>query len=246
MARWIYGKHAVLERLNLPDPGLSSVVAAKGQKPQAIDEIIQAAARANIRVEWRDRGWLDERAGSKRHQGIVASAEQFRYAELSDILEGAPANALLLVLDGVEDPGNLGALIRSAECAGACGVVIPTDRAVQVTAVAEKASAGAAGRIPIANVTNMSRALEDAKKSGFWTYGLAAGSGECLYDVDFSGKVCLVLGGEGDGIRPLVSRNCDKLIGIPLLGKVGSLNVSVAAGIALFEVVRQRTDAKES
>ncbi|MES2202490.1 MAG: 23S rRNA (guanosine(2251)-2'-O)-methyltransferase RlmB [candidate division FCPU426 bacterium] len=240
MARWIYGRHAVLERLGLEKPGLTQVVLAKGQNAKEAEEIVKAASRSGVRVEWRERRWLEDRAGSNRHQGVVAAAEEFQYAELADILETAGTHATLVVLDGVEDPGNLGAILRSAECAGASGVLIPKDRAVQVTAVVEKASAGAAGRVKVASVTNINRVLEELKKSGYWIYGLSGEAKESLYSVKFEGKVCLVLGGEGGGIRPLVRQNCDLLVSIPMSGKVSSLNVSVAAGVSLFEIQRQR------
>ena len=143
------------------------------------------------------------------------------------------------VLDGILDPHNLGALIRSAACAGADGVVIPRDRACGVTAAAEKASAGAAGTLPVAQVTNIAQALEAMKKEGYWVYGLAGEVSHSLYDVKFSGNSVLVIGGEGDGIRPLVRKQCDVVMAIPQYGGVSSLNASVAGGIALFEMARK-------
>jgi 23S rRNA (guanosine2251-2'-O)-methyltransferase len=240
MPRWIYGKHAILERLQLERSGLSQVVLAKGQKPAESAALLRAAEAAQVRVEWRERKWLDERAGGGKHQGVIAAAEEFKYVELADLLEASQSDSLVMVLDGVEDPGNLGAVLRSAECAGALGLIIPKDRAAQVTPLAEKASAGAAGRVPVASVTNVSRALEDLKKAGYWIYGLAGEAKDSLFAQDFSGKVCLVCGAEGQGLRPLVARNCDALLKIPMQGQVASLNVSVAAALALFEVSRKR------
>jgi 23S rRNA (guanosine2251-2'-O)-methyltransferase len=204
------------------------------------DAVVKAAKEAKVRVQWHPRGWLNEKTGSDKHQGVAASTGQFKYAELIDLIESAKAGSTIMVLDGVEDPGNLGAILRSAECSGALGVVIPQDRAVQVTAAAEKASAGAALLVPVASVVNISRALEDLKKAGFWIYGLAGEAKESLFSQKFSGKVCMVMGGEGKGLRDLVAKNCDVLVKIPMPGKIESLNVSVAAGICLFEVLRQR------
>jgi 23S rRNA (guanosine2251-2'-O)-methyltransferase len=240
MSRWIYGKHPVLERLRLGATGIEFVVLAKGMKESDSDAVLKAAKAANIRVQWHPRGWLNEKLGSDKHQGVAASTGAFKYSELIDLIEAAGKDATIVALDGVEDPGNLGAILRGSECAGALGVLIPKDRAVQVTAFTEKASAGAALLIPVASVTNMSRALEDLKKAGFWIYGLAGEAKESLFEQRFEGKVCLVLGGEGSGLRPLVAKNCDKLVKIPMAGKVSSLNVSMAAGISLFEVARQR------
>jgi 23S rRNA (guanosine2251-2'-O)-methyltransferase len=240
MSRWIYGKHAVLERLRLTGNGLDFVALAKGMKESDSDAVVKAAKEAKVRIQWHPRGWLNEKTGSDKHQGVAASTGAFKYAELIDLIESAKDDSTVVVLDGVEDPGNLGAILRSAECAGALGVVIPQDRAVQVTAVTEKTSAGAASIVPVASVVNISRALEDLKKAGFWIYGLAGEAKESLHRVAFSGRVCIVMGGEGKGLRDLVARNCDVLIKIPMAGKVDSLNVSVAAGVTLFEILRQR------
>ncbi len=241
MSRWIYGKHTVLERLRLESPGISAVYLARGLKPKDADEIVRAAEKAGLRVEWHERSWLDERTDAK-HQGVAALSQDFKYADLGKILDLAKDSdqALVVVLDGIEDPHNLGAILRSCECAGVTGVIIPKDRAVQVTPVVEKVSAGAAALLPICSVTNLNRALEELKEAGFWVYGLAGEAGEDLYAQKFDGKLCLVFGAEGQGMRDLVARNCDKLIKIPMKGTLSSLNVSVAAGVALFEISRQR------
>jgi 23S rRNA (guanosine2251-2'-O)-methyltransferase len=170
--------------------------------------------------------------------------ESFSYANLVDILASwreSGESGLLLVLDGVQDPHNLGALIRSAACAGAHGVIIPTDRAAQVTPAVEKASAGAVETVPVAQVTNVARTLEELKEAGFWIYGADSGVAASVFDQDFKGNVALVIGSEGEGIRPLVKKRCDLLVKIPLRGGVSSLNASVSGGILLFEAVRQRS-----
>jgi 23S rRNA (guanosine2251-2'-O)-methyltransferase len=239
MSRWIYGKHAVIERLRLGG-GLDFVALAKGMKESDSNAVLKAAKEAGVRIQWHPRGWLNEKTGSDKHQGVAASTGAFKYRELIDLIEACGPESTVVALDGVEDPGNLGAILRSAECAGCAGVIIPQDRAVQVTAVTEKASAGAASIVPVISVVNISRALDDLKKAGFWIYGLAGEAKESLYAQKFTGKVCIVMGGEGKGLRELVGKNCDVLLKIPMAGKVESLNVSVAAGVTLFEVLRQR------
>jgi 23S rRNA (guanosine2251-2'-O)-methyltransferase len=162
---------------------------------------------------------------------------------MEDILKkwrGSGESGLVVVLDGVQDPRNLGALIRSAACAGAHGVIIPRDRAVGVTAIVEKASAGAVETVPIAQVANIAQTLEELKKDGFWIYGAEGTSAASLYEQDFRGNTAVVIGGEGEGIRPLVQKKCDYLVSIPIKGGVNSLNASVAGGVMLFEIVRQR------
>jgi 23S rRNA (guanosine2251-2'-O)-methyltransferase len=179
---------------------------------------------------------------SSHHQGVSLEVEPFRYKDLDDLLVSAEKSGnpgFLLVLDGILDPHNLGALIRSAACAGVDGVVIPKDRACGITAAAEKASAGAVETVPVVQVTNIAQTLETLKKNGYWVYGLEAVAKQSLYGEKFSGKVVLVIGGEGDGIRSLVRKQCDLLISIPQYGGVSSLNASVAGGIAMFEVARK-------
>jgi 23S rRNA (guanosine2251-2'-O)-methyltransferase len=183
-------------------------------------------------------GELTRLAGSPDHQGIVAEVDPYPYADPGSLV-GAD-DALVLALDGVQDPRNLGAICRSAEAAGASGVVIPTRRSAAITAAACKASAGAVEHLPVARVPNLERWLAGAKDDGAWVYGADAGAPGRYTDADLSGRVVLVLGGEGKGLRRLVSERCDLLVSIPLGGRVGSLNVSAAATILAFEVVRQR------
>jgi 23S rRNA (guanosine2251-2'-O)-methyltransferase len=206
-----------------------------------VEKIIKLAEDRGVAVHRRDKADLTRMCASSHHQGIALEVEAFRYAELDDLIASAAATGapgFLLVLDGILDPHNLGALIRSAACAGANGVVIPRDRACGVTAAAEKASAGAVETIPVVQVTNIAQALESMKKCGYWVYGLAGEVSQSLYDVKFSGNCVIVIGNEGEGIRPLVRKQCDVLMSIPQFGGVGSLNASVAGGIALFEMAR--------
>src|SRR6185369_7048527 len=204
--------------------------------------IIKLAEGRGVAIHRRDKNDLTKMCASSHHQGIALEVEPFRYAELDDLLaaiNSAGSPGFLLVLDGILDPHNLGALIRSAACAGAQGVIIPKDRACGITAAAEKASAGAVETIPVAMVTNIAQSLETMKKAGYWVYALEGESSRSLYEANFSGSIALVIGGEGEGIRPLVRKQCDVIMSIPQYGGVGSLTASVAGGIALFEVARK-------
>jgi len=208
-----------------------------------VEKIIKLAEQRGVAVHRREKQDLTRMCASSHHQGIALEVEPFRYADLDELLASISdneKNGFLLVLDGIQDPHNLGALIRSAACAGCDGVIIPRDRACGVTAAAEKASAGAVETVPVVQVTNIAQSLETMKKAGYWVYGLAGEAGQSLYEVNFSGKVVLLVGSEGEGIRPLVRKQCDVVLAIPLYGGVGSLNASVAGAIALFEAARQR------
>jgi len=212
-------------------------------KDRRLETLLKLAAEKGVPVRQRERRDLDRLCGTPHHQGVALRVESFRYAEMEDIISSWRQRGeagLMLLLDSIQDPHNLGALIRSAACAGADGVIIPRDRAAGVTATVEKASAGAVETISIAQTTNLVQSMERLKQEGFWLYGLAGDSGYSLYDQSFTGNVALVIGGEGEGLRPLVRRSCDVVAAIPLQGGVGSLNASVAGGIGLFEVVRQR------
>ncbi|HEY4745451.1 MAG TPA: 23S rRNA (guanosine(2251)-2'-O)-methyltransferase RlmB [Desulfuromonadaceae bacterium] len=206
-----------------------------------VEKILKLAEQRGVAVHRREKQDLTRMCGSSHHQGIALEVEPFRYADLDDLLASISGkNGFLLVLDGIQDPHNLGALIRSAACAGCDGVIIPRDRACGVTAAAEKASAGAVETVPVVQVTNIAHSLETMKKGGYWVYGLAGEAGQSLYNVDFSGKIALLVGSEAEGIRPLVRKQCDVLMSIPHYGGVASLNASVAGAIALFEAARQR------
>lgn len=205
-----------------------------------VEKIIRLAEQRGVAVHRREKLDLTKMCASSHHQGIALEVEPFLYADLEDLLAAVATaeSALLVVLDGIQDPHNLGALIRSAACAGALGVIIPRDRACGVTASAEKSSAGAVETLPVAQVTNISQALEAMKKVGCWVYGLDGEARSSLFQTKFSGRIALVIGGEGEGIRPLVRKQCDALMSIPHYGGVSSLNASVAGGIAMFEIAR--------
>jgi len=207
-----------------------------------VEKIIRLAEERGVAVHRRDKADLTRMCASSHHQGIALEVEPFRYADLDDLLTSIRNSGLagfILVLDAIQDPHNLGALIRSAACAGVDAVIIPKDRACGITAAAEKTSAGAVETVPVAMVTNVAQTLETLKKLGYWVYGLDGAARQTVYQTDFSGNVVLVVGGEGEGIRPLVRKQCDVVVSIPQYGGISSLNASVAGGIAMFEIARK-------
>jgi 23S rRNA (guanosine2251-2'-O)-methyltransferase len=226
----VYGRHAVREAVRGPRAVLELYASdrALAAEPWLAEE----------RVRTEPERALTERAGSPDHQGVVAVCEPYRYADGYEL--AARPGALLVCLDGVTDPHNLGAVCRSVEGAGATGVVLPSHRAALVTPAVCRASAGAVEHVPVAVVTNLARYLNEVKGPSLWVYGVTAEAQTAIWSADLAGGVALVLGAEGSGIRPLVRRACDAEIGIPLAGHVDSLNVSVAAGVVLYEAVRQR------
>jgi 23S rRNA (guanosine2251-2'-O)-methyltransferase len=214
-----------------------------GERGRAFADLARLAREHGAKVREAPRQRLDRLAGTDRHQGIVAVVADYPYRDLDDVLAivgraGEPV--LLVVLDGILDPQNLGAIIRSAHALGAHAVVIPKDRAAGVTPAAAKASAGAVEHCPVARVTNLAQALERMKQAGVWTVATDAGADEDLQAVDLTVATALVLGSEESGVRPLVRRTCDRIVRIPMQGKVGSLNASASAAIALYEASRQR------
>ncbi|HUE01134.1 MAG TPA: 23S rRNA (guanosine(2251)-2'-O)-methyltransferase RlmB [Bryobacteraceae bacterium] len=230
------GINPILESLKAGRP-LDRILIAKGAAGPRLQEIIDMARRASVSVRFEERSGLDRLAGTPAHQGVVAMGASQRYAELDDV---APAARLLVVLDGLEDPHNLGAIIRTAHAAGAGGIVIPERRAVGLTDVVAKAAAGALEYVPVARATNINRTLELLKELGYWIYGLDE-RGPSDYDaVDYHMPTALVFGGEGKGLHEQVRKHCDVLVRIPMEGHIPSLNVSVAAGIVLFECKRRR------
>lgn len=242
-SQWVAGINAVASAIEHDAEHVREVLLEAGAKNPRIAEIEGNARRMGIDVRRVAQQALDGVAGGLRHQGAVAryaAAKTWDENELPELVEAAQGRALILVLDGVQDPHNLGACLRSAAAAGATAVVIPKDKAVQVNATVRKTSAGAADRIPVVRCTNLSRCLRDLRKLGVWIHGLAGDVDGSLYALDLTGNVALVLGGEGEGLRRLTREYCDSLARIPMPGDMESLNVSVAAGVVLFEAVRQR------
>jgi 23S rRNA (guanosine2251-2'-O)-methyltransferase len=230
------GIHPIVEALKAKRP-LDRILVAQGAGGPRIQEIIDLARRASVPVRFEPRSALDRLAGSAAHQGVVAMGAAQKYADLDQ----AAAGELIVVLDGVEDPHNLGAIIRTAHAAGAASIVFPERRAASVTDVVAKAAAGALEHLPVARVTNINRALEDLKERGFWIYGLDERGTESYDAVDYGSPTAIVLGGEGKGLHEQVRKHCDLLVRIPMAGKISSLNVSVAAGVVLFEWKRRRS-----
>jgi 23S rRNA (guanosine2251-2'-O)-methyltransferase len=229
------GIHPVGEALRA-GRALERLLVARGVGGPRMQELIELARGAGTPVRFEPRAALDRLAGTPAHQGVVALGAAKPYAELDDVA-GAD---LVVLLDGVEDPHNLGAIVRTAHAAGAGGIVIPERRAASLTDVAAKAAAGALEHLPVARVANLNRALEELKRRGFWIYGLDE-RGTVDYDqVDFASPTALVLGGEGKGLHEQVRQHCDVLVRIPMAGHISSLNVSVAAGVVLFEWARRR------
>lgn len=238
----LYGINTVMEALRGKRRAFELFV-SRDAHDRRLEKLLRLAAEKEVPVRNRERRDISRLCGTEHHQGVALRLEGFPYADLADILAACRASGesgLLLVLDGVQDPHNLGALIRSAACAGAHGVIIPRDRAARVTATVEKSAAGAAETIPVAQVTNLAQTLDELKEAGFWVFGTADSAATSLYGQDLTGNIIIVIGGEGEGMRPLVSKKCDFLVSIPLRGGVSSLNASVAGGVVLFEAVRQR------
>ena len=240
---WIAGINAVASALEHDIERVHEVLVEAGGKNPRLADIEDKARRNDISVRRVPLQSLDGIAGGLRHQGAIARYEAPKPVEessLPGLLEAANGKALLLVLDGVQDPHNLGACLRSAAAARVTAVIIPKDKAVQVNATVRKTSAGAADSIPVIRATNLARCMRDLQQLGVWIYGLAGEASASLYAIDLRGNVALALGGEADGMRRLTREHCDQLVKIPMPGDTESLNVSVATGVSLFEAVRQR------
>jgi 23S rRNA (guanosine2251-2'-O)-methyltransferase len=237
----IFGINAVAESLKARGRAFEWVGVATERKDLRLQKLIQDCRKSSIPVRFLPRVELDRMAGSGSHQGVVAVTSNKQYNDLDDLIAAKRGQySLIVVLDGVEDPHNLGAILRTADASGADGVVIPERRAVGITGTVVKSSAGASEHLPIAKVTNIARTLEDLKAQNIWTVGLDERGAQSYDSLDYNMNCAIVLGAEGKGVHDLVARKCDFLVSIPMLGKVPSLNVSVAAGVVLYEVVRQR------
>jgi 23S rRNA (guanosine2251-2'-O)-methyltransferase len=243
----IYGINPVKVLLRQQETGLERIIIASGRGGSVVAEIIETARQKKIPVEFRARQRLDELAGRLDHQGVIGLRQAFVYADLEVLIKNRSKSFnfdLVLILDSIMDPQNLGSIIRTAHCLGANGVVIPIDRAAPVTAAVIKASAGSAEQLPVARVTNLSQTIDYLKDKGFWVFGAEAHAGNNLREMDFNCPVVLVLGGEAKGIRPLIKKKCDFLLTIPMAGSFDSFNVAVAAGIIQYEIFCQRSMKK--
>ena len=237
----IYGLNSVSEALKARGRAFEWVGVAKERHDLRLQRVIEECRKISIPVRFLPRVELDRMAGTGAHQGVVAVTSAKQYADLDDVIASKRgAYSLIVVLDGVEDPHNLGAVLRTADAAGADGVVIPERRASGITGTVAKSSAGASEYLPVAKVTNISRTLEELKSKNIWTVGLDERGMQGYDSVDYKMDCAVVLGAEGKGVHDLVKKKCDFLVSIPMLGRVPSLNVSVAAGVVLYEIARQR------
>jgi 23S rRNA (guanosine2251-2'-O)-methyltransferase len=242
---YIYGINAVAEALKARGRAFAWVGVAKERHDIRMKRVVEECRKQGVAVRFVGRDELDRMAGNNAHQGVVAVTSAKQYNDLEDVVAAKRGEySLIVVLDGIEDPHNLGAVLRTADAAGADGAVIPERRAASVTALVAKASAGASEHLPIAKVTNIARTLEDLKAQNIWTVGLDERGPKSYDAMDYNRDCASVLGAEGRGLHDLVARKCDFLVSIPMLGKVPSLNVSVAAGVMLYEIVRQRGKRK--
>ncbi len=234
----IEGRNAVLELLKT-SATVDKILMQKGAEHSA-GRIFAMAREKNIRVQFADGKALDRESETGRHQGVIAYVSDYEYADFDQFLEKKDAPRFVVICDGIEDVHNLGSILRVAECAGADGVIIPKNKSAQVNGAVVRISEGAANHIAVARVPGINFAIDELKKSGYWVYGLEA-DGENIYGSDLRGDIALVVGGEDKGISRLTREKCDKILSLPLKGKVNSLNASVALGIAAYEAVRQRS-----
>jgi 23S rRNA (guanosine2251-2'-O)-methyltransferase len=239
----LFGINTVTEALKARGRGFEWVGVAKERHDIRLQRLIEECRQNSITVRFLPRVELDRMASTGAHQGVVAVTSSKHYADMDDVLAAKRGEySLVIVLDGIEDPHNLGAILRTADASGADGVLIPERRAAGITGTVAKASAGASEHLPVAKVTNVARTLEELKSKGLWVVGLDERGKQSYDEIDYKMNCAVVLGAEGKGLHDLVSKKCDFLVSIPMLGKVPSLNVSVAAGVVLYEIVRQRRD----
>jgi len=242
MTEIIYGIHPVLEALAARGHSFQEIWLSRSRQSRALREALAEARALGIKVRFQGRQRLDARAETTAHQGIVAFLSPYSYSDATSILAIAldEAPALILVLDGIQDPQNLGALIRTAHVCGAHGVVVPKDRAAPLTAAVDKVSAGALEHVAVSRVTNLKRTLELFKEEGIWVVGLSVEGEHLLHEIDLCQPTAMVVGGEAGGVRPLVKRTCDLLAAIPQKGRLDSLNAATAGAMAMYEAMRQR------
>jgi 23S rRNA (guanosine2251-2'-O)-methyltransferase len=233
----IYGINPVLEAIKAKR---AREIRVAQRADDRLQRLLDEAAQQSVRVRFVTRDELDHAAKGGSHQGVVAEVERRTESTLADLADTQNGPPLIVILDEVEDPQNVGAILRTVDACGASGVVRQTRRAAPLDGAAVKASAGAVNYVPVADVVNIARALEDLKKAGVWTVGLDAGAKMAYYEWDLTLPTAVVVGAEGHGLRRLVKERCDQVVGIPMLGHVGSLNVSVATAVVLYEAVRQR------
>ncbi|KTC94567.1 23S rRNA (guanosine(2251)-2'-O)-methyltransferase RlmB [Legionella erythra] len=241
--QYVYGLHAVKALLSNPYRTTKKLYVNQERLDQKIQAILELAERRHVVVEKVNQQTMNQRFSAFTHQGVVAEAapmRDFNESDLKELLAAGQSPVLILILDGITDPHNLGACLRSADAAGVNFVMIPKDKSASITPVVSKVACGAAESVPLVRVTNLVRAMEIIKQEGVWIYGAAGEATESLYQLDCRSSIALVMGAEGDGLRRLTREHCDGLFSLPMLGSVDSLNVSVATGISLYEAIRQR------
>jgi 23S rRNA (guanosine2251-2'-O)-methyltransferase len=241
---FIFGLHSVEALLQRQPDRVQRLLCQQERRDKKIEMLLAAAKKLNISVEYASRQELDRLTEAGNHQGIIAyctKVSSYSESDLKNYLEKLNVPPFLLILDGVQDPHNLGACFRTADAAGVHAIIAPKDKSASITPVVSKVASGAAETVPFVQVTNLVRTLEELKELGIWIYGAAAEADKTLYQTNLSGAVAIVLGAEGSGLRRLTREHCDGLMKIPMVGSVSSLNVSVATGVFLFEVNRQRT-----
>ena len=239
---WLYGIHAIEAVMEREPERLIELYILKGRDDKPVNNMVSQARQFGISVQFCQRKALDEKVNGEQHQGVVARARPGKQYDESDLdrIVADSAKPFLLILDGVTDPHNLGACLRTADAAGIDAIVVPKDNSVALTPVVRKVASGAADLVPLVQVTNLARTLRQLQDAGVWIIGTAGEAQQSLYDCKMLGPVALVMGAEGKGMRRLTREHCDELIKLPMAGTVSSLNVSVATGICLYEIVRQR------
>jgi 23S rRNA (guanosine2251-2'-O)-methyltransferase len=244
MSDWILGRHSVQEALRSGRP-IEKILFAEGIQTKNIQELLKQVQEQKIPFQWVPRAKLDQLAGGGNHQGVMAQVAAYGYASVDDLFQRAEERGeppFFVLLDGIEDPHNLGSILRTADAAGVHGVIIPKRRAVGLTAVVAKTSAGAIEYVPVAKVTNLNRTADELKERGVWLVGSDGGAEQEYSQVDYSVPVALVIGSEGQGMSRLMKKKCDFLVRLPMMGRVTSLNASVAAGLLMYEVLRGRKE----
>lgn len=239
----IFGIHAVEAAITRQPERFIEIYALKGRQDERVTSITKIARKQGISLQFMTRNVLDNKAGDDHHQGIIARVRPvpaLDETDLANLIANAKRPPFILILDGVTDPHNLGACMRSADAAGVTAIVVPKDNSSKITPTVQKVASGAADSVPFIQVTNLARTMRFLREENIWIYGTAGETEQTLYDTRFSGPVAIAMGAEGTGLRRLTREHCDELIKIPMTGSVSSLNVSVATGICLFEVIRQR------
>jgi 23S rRNA (guanosine2251-2'-O)-methyltransferase len=239
---FIFGVNPVMEKLRAAPEQILEILLQERPLRSSLADIAESAKRLNVRITYAPPKALNRLTGGARHQGVVAKVAPYRYAQFSDWFQkdSAASSDTVLLLDGITDPHNFGALLRTAEAVGVRRIILPQDRSVDVTPTVVKASAGAVHHLEICRIANLRRAMITLKENGYWLVGLDAQATEHIYDRSYPAKLGVVLGSEGKGIRPLVLRECDYRVSIPMVGRISSLNVAVAGAVFLYEILRQR------